>query len=40
MFTRMQNFYIIECEQKQYAMMDFKDKKGEETKVEEKYYRV
>jgi len=40
MFTRMQNFHITECEQKKYAMMDFRDNKGEEKKVEGKYYRV
>jgi len=40
MFTRMPNFYISNCEEKDYAMADFRDEKGRNIKVEGKLYRI
>jgi len=40
MFTRMPNFYISNCEEKDYGMADFYDEKGRNIKVEGKLYRI
>ena len=40
MFTRMPNFYINNCEEKDYGMADFYDEKGKNIKVEGKLYRI
>ncbi len=40
MFTRMSNFYIKTCEEKDYGMADFYDEKGKNIKVEGKVYRI
>ena len=38
MFTRMPNFYIFECKEKDFDQADFKDEKGNDIKVEGKIH--
>jgi outer membrane protein OmpA-like peptidoglycan-associated protein len=38
MFTRMPNFYIRDCKEKDFDQLDFVDEKGKEIKVEGKFY--
>jgi outer membrane protein OmpA-like peptidoglycan-associated protein len=38
MFTRMPNFYIHECKEKDFDQVDFKDEKGNDIKVEGKVH--
>lgn len=38
MFTRMPNFYIESCKEKDFEQADFVDEKGEDIKVDGKYY--
>ncbi len=40
MFTRMPNFYITFCEEKDFGQLDFIDKKGKEIRVEGKFHKV
>ena len=40
MFTRMPNFYIENCKEKGFDQAEFVDEKGDEIKVEGKYYWV
>lgn len=40
MFTRMPNFYIENCKEKDFDQVEFLDEKGNEIKVEGKYYWV
>lgn len=40
MFTRMNNFYIANCEEKKFDAFDFKDEKGKKITVEGKYYWI
>ncbi len=40
MFTRMPNFYLKDCEEKDFAQADFYDEKGREIKVEGKLHRA
>jgi len=38
MFTRMPNFYIFECKEKDFDQADFKDEKGNDIKIEGKFH--
>ncbi len=38
MFTRIQNYYINNCKEKDFDQTDFVDEKGEDIKVEGKFY--
>lgn len=40
MFTRMENFYIYNCMEKNYDEVAFRDEKGKEIKVEGKVYEI
>ena len=40
MFTRMENFYIENCNEEKFDQVDFRDEKGKEIKVEGKYYKI
>ncbi len=40
MFTRMPNFYIQECKEKDFGQVEFVDEKGNEIKVEGRFYRA
>ncbi len=40
LFTRMQNFYIDDCEESQFDAVDFKDAKGQAVQVEGKVYKL
>ncbi len=40
MFTRMENFYIRNCEEQKFDQVDFRDEKGKRIKVEGKVYKI
>ncbi|MEO0228311.1 MAG: hypothetical protein ABIL70_09720, partial [candidate division WOR-3 bacterium] len=40
MFTRMGNFYLYNCDEKNYDEVDFRDERGKEIKVEGKVYEI
>ena len=40
MFTRMPNFYLSDCELKEFASLEFKDEKGNDIQVEGKIHRA
>ncbi|MEJ5349941.1 MAG: OmpA family protein [Desulfosoma sp.] len=40
MFTRMDNFYILSCQEHKFAEADFRDENGKEVKVEGKFYKI
>jgi OOP family OmpA-OmpF porin len=40
MFTRMDNFYISHYQEEKFAAVDFRDEKGNEVKIEGKFYKI